>query len=284
MNKFLAPIAFTLATLAAPAAMAVTTFELLDDNEPGKCYQSAGADAFGNTRSCQAQGSTDYNDLKMTAYANTGAGGKFAAAFLAEYEGDDGNPSTPSDYDVYGYGVKNTIETMSAGSPQHAMDNDGQLELMVLKFDASIALSSIRAGWIGSDSDVSIFAYTGTGNAVTELTGATQSTLMSTGWSLIGNYANIGTAGDTAINASAVSSSYWIISAYSTSFGGGFNPNYYDYVKIKSLAGNYTCQNSNDPSCAPPPPTGVPEPVSLALVGVALFGAWGGRRRAQAQG
>lgn len=278
ITKTLPALLLAVAAFAGTPAAQAASFNFLDDNAPGKCMEmTTGAGAYGNTRGCEEQSSsgTDYNDLRVTAYANTGSGGKFAAAYLAEYE--DGGTT---DADYWGYGVKNSVEGYSVGSPNHAMDNQGNLELMLMKFDASISLTTLQAGWVGSDSDVSVFAYTGTGNAVSALTGATESTLMTTaGWSHIGNYSNIGT-GAVSINSNAISSSYWIVSAYSTAFGSGYSATSYDYVKLKIVAGNYTCVNSNDPSCSPPP-TGVPEPVSLALVGVALFGAWGGRNRAK---
>ena len=168
----LAASAFALATtlLVSPAAMAVSTFNLLDDSEPGKCVeQASGAGVYGNTRTCQESASTDNDDLTVKAFANTGTGGKFAAAYLGEYE------------TTYGYGVSNTSEGYATDS-RHAMDNSSGLDLMLFKFDASIALTSVKAGWTSGDSDFAVLAYTGTGNAETALTGATESTLLSSGW------------------------------------------------------------------------------------------------------
>ena len=208
--------------------------------------------------------------MAMTAYSTNGAGSTFAAPVAASYAG--------------GVGVTATGE--STLTPQHAIDNFGSTDAILLNFSNSVILKQLTIGWAAYDSDVSVLHYTGVGAPT--LAGKTIAQALSSGWVSVGNYGTVvgesqtdgggdnGTA--TAINTGNESSSWWLISAYISAYAGsntgsvgdGSGGSYgggYDFVKLLQVGGDKA-------------PGSVPEPGSLALVAAALLGGFAIRRRA----
>lgn len=241
-----AALAVTLFALA-PSAHALATWNFGTSASP-PCTSSG--NTLGNTWTC-ASGSPA---LTASAWSTTGTNSTYEVANLSQYGG-------------FGFGVRN--ENEGTGSPEHSMDNRYGSDLIALHFDQAVTLTQLQLGWTYNDSDLSVLAYTGGGGG-TSIAGQTAGALLNNGWSLIGNFANVGASSPLSINGSGVSSSWWLVSAYNSAFGGNFNLSYFDYTKLLAVAGTPTT----------PPGNQVPEPGSLALAAVALGGIWGTRRRA----
>lgn len=162
-------------------------------------------------------------------------------------------------------------------SPEHAIDNEQRYDMALLSFSSSVQLSQLKLGWKQGDSDVTVMAYQGIG--APSLIGKTFGQLISLGWTSIGNYSDVGTSSALAINSGGIFSSYWLIGAYNplANPGGGSvtgGSTSYDYVKLASVSG---CVSGTQ-GCAPPNGQ-VPEPGSMALIGLGLLGIMGLRRR-----
>lgn len=163
-----------------------------------------------------------------------------------------------------GLGVKHA-DNETDSSPQHATDNHGRLESILYSFEQAISLTQVNITWYSNDSDITVLAFTGGSFDVnSNLKGLSYANLLTNGWELVGHYSDLHSTGNkTAVNTD-ISSSYWLIGAANSlgQSGSGLDSNL-DYVKIGALAATVNTQFT-----PPPPPTGVPEPGTLALFGL----------------
>jgi hypothetical protein len=212
--------------------------------------------------------------VSATAWSTTGTGSTLQSACI-------------HNYGTSGYGIVNIQEanpcTNGTTTGEHAADNNGATDLFLLEFASAVTLTSVKIGWNGTDdysadSDLSVLAYTGSTPPSPSMSGKTLSGLLSSGWSVVGNYANVGknVEPDVANINTSSSSSWWIVSAYNSAFGttstnGGALGNGNDYFKLLSVAGNVK-----------PPDNKVPEPGSIVLLGMGLLGMMALRRRREA--
>lgn len=183
-----------------------------------------------------------------------------------------------------------------SGQPNHALDNVGSTEMVLMNFSQSVVLTSIGIGYWDTDADISVFRYNSTGAPNLSGTTATLNGLTTAGWTLVGNYGDVTTdksspfalvngvtnATTAAPTANSVGSSWWLVMAYNSTLAGtsaksGVVGDSNDYFKLFGVT-TTVCRGSAAKDCGK---MSVPEPTSLALVSVALVGAAGLRRRRQ---
>jgi len=163
-------------------------------------------------------------------------------------------------------------DTNEGVSPEHSIDNNGRVDSILFSFTDKVNLTSFSAGWVSTDSDFTVLAYTGAGNPAS-LANKSYAGLLSNGWSLIGNFLG-GTSTGAHDFANNTYSSYWLIGALNTFVGGDPAKAGNDYFKLISLAG-CTCDNAppGTPGCSTGGGGGgVPEPGTLLLMGAGLLG------------
>ena len=276
--------------------------------------------AFNNASETSSTGATDYYagkgnvggiTLNLSAYANTANNvpptGQSASTAINDqmveqqiggYQSSVGLRIGINDYGS-GVGIVNvdgcgfsytpsrvaqtaTCDTAEGSAPGGALDNDQRYEMILLSFGAKVSLTALNLGYVNTDSDMTIMAYTGGGNALTDLqsglktwsdfgAGGTSATTAGTlGWKALANFdgdtSQGASAGNRIIVSNGIASSYWLIGAYNPLANpNGGTLNGFDYMKVASVSGNV-----------------VPEPGSLALLAAALLGMVAVRQRKKA--
>lgn len=233
-----------------------------------------GCGGNGNTRTFNSEAGGLYS-VTASAWANTDGptNTQLQNANLQIYGGGLGVTNRDAGSNSGCPGSQVIKDCGEGGSPEHAIDNNGRVEGVLLQFNAQVILTDVMIGWRQTDSDVSLLAYTGIGAPT--LGSLTWSSLTTNGWTFIDHYFDLHTDVWKPVNGapSTQSSAYWLVSAFNpadlgappTSTTGATPGN--DHIKLEGLR-------------AVLPQLQVPEPGSLALfsLGALVAGAISRRR------
>ncbi len=176
-----------------------------------------------------------------------------------------------------------TLPTSSVGNNYGC---GGAVEALLLNFGSTgVKLSQVSTGWGGTDADLSVYAWTGNSSGPTmgSQTITNDAATGLAGWTLVGsNDMDITGANPfvlTGANA-ALYSSYFLVTTYFGATSGNLNAGN-DAFKIDGWTTN-VCAGTVNSSGVCSTTTNVPEPGSLALAGLAMFGMFASRRKVKA--
>lgn len=186
----------------------------------------------------------------------------------------DGDPGiSRSDLKKYGGGLGAVNNDEYNNQPNHSFDSvisynpsnpDEQyidFDMMLLEFDTEVELTEIDINWKGSDSDMVVLNYAGSGDGGIPFSSTdTWGGLLSEGWNHVGNNMDVSLSNN-AVVANSFESKYWLVGVYNPTFG-PYGSNYAGNDAVK-IAGVVT--KTTEPS------TQVPEPATYALVLLGLM-------------
>jgi hypothetical protein len=244
--RSLAVIASFAAALLAAPAFAATTYTWNTFSPGGTAFSQSGSGA-GN----QYTFTWGTESVKVRAYSLDNL---TSATFQTATVG------------LYDHGLGVTYQGESTTSPNHALDNVGKFDFLLVEFDGPTSNLGFQIGWKnGSTGDTDVQVYVGTAAAGLNLTsnGACGGSCDFTELGLLGfgsaqTFDNV--ALDTTKNVSG-QGRYLLIS-------GRLTTDLDDYFKVSLLTGSQS--------------TSVPEPSSLAIMAVAAAGFGFARRRRRA--
>lgn len=283
MNSIRLALGAVAVCLAMPAAAVPvpppTTFNFMSEsahtgadtwnNTSATFYNPVNGTNYGNTRSFMGAGGL-LTPVNVSAWGSTGGVGGFGGTLQTGYVGVYGS----NDLGVTSRPIAGNAELDSSHNPlppQHAIDNNGGYESLLFSFQSAVTLSSVSIGYpsagSGLDSDATVLVYTGSGDPTPNLNVRTYADLLTHGWQVASNLFNL-TPGTPGTLSSTASSKYWMVGAFMNLGGNsqiGGNDTTIDYLKVNGLSIKQGLS--------------IPEPDSLALLGIASLGLLIRRRK-----
>jgi hypothetical protein len=266
-----------LALASGAQAAATWTFAGSSTVCTGEASNSGCTNAKTGTYSPSGSGATGTLNIAGYAAANGSNNTGFVSGSTSGKPNDSWTAQTLTFWNN-GNGVAMASDGITA--PNHAIDNSGtNTEGVLLSFSTSQVLTSINLGYRSGDADISVWRYTSTNNTAPTATstGASYAEMVAAGWQLVGNYGDLQT-GNNSINSTGVGSSWWLITAYNSSYGAATSGTVNqgdDFFKIAAVSSN-DCGSTTSALCGKKT---VAEPGSLALAGLAIGGVFFSRRR-----
>ena len=278
----------------------ITNTQYIDINNPHETMPGTDYDTVANVPSYiynQFEVVVGGQTITVSAWSDTRDGDDFGTA-----DGDGDNTierAVDFDRNDNGWSVENRDEGQGAGSPDHSADNIGNgnwndYDFYLLDFGSqSVNLNSVYSSWSHNPSDTQVsVAALDASSIASDLTGQTYSSLLS-GAQGVGStsfttskssysfdndsnrnnyYADVSSITGSG-TASPAASSLWVVSTYNTLFGTASNATANnDGFKLAGV--QFTTADCCGGGGKP-----IPEPTTIALLTLAMFGLGANRRR-----